>query len=130
MLPRPQSMFQLAAVVLLLVLSVSYVNAAPDRSYPPAPPKASEGEVMSTIEGFLRSTLDDPDSYEPIDFSHLVLFLEDESKAYKWGMRHTYRVAHPQYGVLYVDRIFFIAYDGMVESVIEYNFQPCIDCKW
>jgi hypothetical protein len=96
----------------------------------PAPPRASEGEIMENIKAYLRATVPDPDTYESIDFSHLVLFEEQESKAYKWGMRHTYRVGHPIYRVLFVDRIFFIAYDGQVESIIEYTKQPCIDCKW
>ena len=85
---------------------------------------------METIESYLRATVPDPASYEPLRWSGLVLFEEEESKAYRWGMRHTYRVSHPQYGVLYVDRIFFIAYDGQVEAVIEYTKRPCIDCKW
>ncbi|MDR1397854.1 MAG: hypothetical protein LBJ14_09015 [Desulfarculales bacterium] len=96
----------------------------------PAPPHASEGEIMENIEAYLRATVPDPDTYEPIDFSRLALFEEEESKAYKWGMRHVYRVGHPIYRVLFVDRIFFIAYDGRVESIIEYTKQPCIDCKW
>jgi hypothetical protein len=96
----------------------------------PAPPNASEGEIMENIETYLRATLPEPDNYEPLDFSRLVLFEEEESKAYKWGMRHVYRVSHPIYKVLFVDRIFFIAYDGRVESIIEYTKQPCIDCKW
>lgn len=107
-------------------------SGAPNARYVerPAPPNASDADVMETIESFLLATLTDPDSYEPLNWSGLVLFEEDESKAYRWGMRHTYRVSHPHYGVLYVDRIFFIAYDGRVESVIEYTGQPCIDCKW
>jgi hypothetical protein len=75
----------------------------------PAPPNAREGEIMENIEDYLRATIPDPDSYEPIDFSKLVLFEEEESKAYKWGMRHIYRVSHPLYRALFVDRIFFIA---------------------
>ena len=112
-------------------------NAAPDAPDTPdapvaipAPPDASDGDIQEAIESYLRATVPDPDTYEPLDFSGMVLFAETESTAYKWGMRHTYRVGHPQYGVLYVDRIFFIAYDGQVESIIEYTRRPCIDCKW
>lgn len=117
-------------IVLLLIITALPLLAAPARPQYPAPPNANEADMMKTIESFIRATIDNPDSYEPLDWSGLVLYMEDESKAYKWGMRHTYRVGHPQFRVLYVDRIFFIAYNGQVESVVEYNNQPCIDCRW
>ncbi len=123
---------------LLLTAAPTLAGPAPTQATPPygriaekpAPPKATDADIMETVESYLLSTLPDPESYQPLYFSALVLFEEDESKAYRWGMRHTYRVGHPQYGVLYVDRIFFIAYDGRVEAIIEYTGQPCIDCKW
>ena len=118
----------LSFLLTVLLLSATLAQAAP--AIRPAPPNASDADIMETIEEYLRATVYDPDTYEPLGWSPLVLFEEDESKAYKWGMRHTYRVGHPTYGVLFVDRIFFIAYDGQVESVIEYTTRPCIDCKW
>jgi hypothetical protein len=113
---------------MLLTTNVNLIMAAP--ALKPVPPRGTEADVQEAITVYLHATVPDPESYEPLYWSGLVLFEENESKAYKWGMRHAYRVGHPQYGILYVDRIFFIAYDGQVESIIEYTKQPCIDCKW
>ena len=117
---------------LLILLSSSLTSQAYSAPAPyiPTPPKASDGQLMTSVESYLRATLPDPDSYEPLDWSGLVLYEEDETHAYRWGIRHTYRVSHPIYRVLYIDRIFLVSYDGLVESIIEYERRPCLECKW
>ena len=69
------------------------------------------------VKYYLKNTLNDPDSYKPVEWSE-VKYLENDNK---YMVRHKYRAKNSFGGVITKNDVFFLDSEGKVECQMDYE---------
>lgn len=97
--------------------AVIYMISSPT---PKVSNSALDGSVRQVVQ-YLNETLNDPNSYESIEWSPVTDFEQSSNDSYRYMVRHKYRATNPLGFKIINNQLFYLNQNGKVVDVKDFN---------
>jgi hypothetical protein len=110
-------------LIFIVILILAQHKPRPNIPNPEAVTSSEWDSSVKQVVQYLKMNLKDPDSYDAIEWSPVIIY-ESETMSgikYKYRVRHKYRAKNSFGGYIVENKLFYLDANGVIVDVMDYG---------